>query len=443
MRILVFPHAMELGGSQLNAIEIAGAVRDRGHEVAIVSEAGPLLERVQGLGLPHHPLVARPGIRPSWRVARQLRSLVADEGYDVVHGYEWPPATEAAFGTGIAGTPYVCTIMSMSVAPFLPHSMPLIVGTARIAREAEAAGFCDVTILEPPIDVARNAPHAVQPLDVAALGVCPDALVIVSVSRLVAELKLEGLLSASDGTAALNRAGTHVHLVIVGDGPARPEVARAADLANAQGGHRIVHLLGEWREPRPAYAAADVVIGMGGSAIRSLAFGKALIVQGERGFWQTATPETVATYLEQGWFGLGRPGDGRVQGAVRFMAEVASLGQDRRRRELGRWGRALAVERFSLEAAGRRQERLYQRVLASRPRARQAEILRATVQAMQHSQIRRVRSKFNAVANDDFNAVDHLAATSAASGGAGSKPAASTKPDAIRRRQPRQTWRGA
>src|SRR3954453_2100765 len=119
MRIAVYPHAMEIGGSQLNAVELAGAVRDRGHEVLVVSDDGPLVGLVHRLGLTHLPLGGRRR-RPSPSVARLLRGLIRDRGIDVVHGYEWPPGLEvaaAAFpGTRAAA---VCTVLSMAVAPFL------------------------------------------------------------------------------------------------------------------------------------------------------------------------------------------------------------------------------------------------------------------------------------------------------------------------------------
>lgn len=53
MKILVYPHTMEIGGSQLNAVQLAGAVRDRGHDVIVMSEPGPLVERVHDMRLPH------------------------------------------------------------------------------------------------------------------------------------------------------------------------------------------------------------------------------------------------------------------------------------------------------------------------------------------------------------------------------------------------------
>ena len=70
MRIVVYPHLMTVGGSQLNAIELAAAVRDRGHEVTVfAAEAGPLGETVERLGLPL-VLAPRHKKRPSIPIAR-------------------------------------------------------------------------------------------------------------------------------------------------------------------------------------------------------------------------------------------------------------------------------------------------------------------------------------------------------------------------------------
>ena len=140
MKILVYPHTMEIGGSQLNAVQLAGAVRDRGHDVIVMSEPGPLVERVHKMGLPfiEIPLHRR---RPSPKVVQMMVRVVRDLGVDVVHGYEWPPIVEAFLGPALLRrVPVVGTVMSMSVAPFLPRTVPLMVGTELIRRAALAAG---------------------------------------------------------------------------------------------------------------------------------------------------------------------------------------------------------------------------------------------------------------------------------------------------------------
>ena len=122
MKILVYPHTMELGGSQLNAIQLAAAVRDRGHEVIVLSEPGLLVERVRAMNLEHIEVPAHRR-RPSLGMMGTLARLVRDWDVDVVHGYEWPPILEAFYGLRCRrGIPVVGTIMSMSVAPFVPRT---------------------------------------------------------------------------------------------------------------------------------------------------------------------------------------------------------------------------------------------------------------------------------------------------------------------------------
>lgn len=405
MRILVFPHAMELGGSQLNAIELAAAVRDRGHEVAVVSTAGVLVDKVSELGLEHIHLDPRVRSRPSWRAANQIRDLVERRSFEIVHGYEWPPALEAAASTFSRPARPVCTIMSMSVAPFLPRSLPITLGTQSLAGMARESGFRRVSVIEPPVDTRQNSLQTVSPLRREAVNVCESALLLVVVGRLVPELKLEGLLAACDATGRLTAEGVHAHLLIVGDGSARASVAAAAEAASALAGHRVVHLVGEQQDPRPAYASADIMLGMGGSAIRGMSFSKPLIVQGERGFWETLTPVSAPTFLKSGWYGQGRTDEGGPKGSQRLAQLVRQLKSSDRRAYLGSFGRQLVETHFSLRRAATVQEQVYQEALSSAEVPAASELVTSLLRAGIHQQARRVRSLWASVPTDDFNAV--------------------------------------
>lgn len=158
LNVLVYPHAMELGGSQLNAIELAAAVRDRGHTVTVYAGEGPLVDYVRELGLPYIK-AATSRLRPGPAIARDIARVVRERHIDVLHGYEWPPALEmfaATLRSGNVAT--VATVMSMAVAPFIPSTMPLAVGTERIRAAAQATRPGPVYLLEPPVDTNRNRP---------------------------------------------------------------------------------------------------------------------------------------------------------------------------------------------------------------------------------------------------------------------------------------------
>lgn len=402
MKIVVYPHSMEIGGSQLNAIEIGAAVQRLGHEVLVVCENGPLVATAEHLGLECCSIPDRRR-RPSPPVIRLLLDLVRRRGIDVVHGYEWPPIIDAWLGPHLLrGTPVVGTVMSAAVAPFVPRSVPLVVGTDELRRHCLAVGYRSVTLLEPPVDVEANAPDVDGRPFRAGLGVAPGVPLIVIVCRLAQELKLEGLLVACRAVGRLVQEGIDVRLAIVGDGPVRSQIEEEVARANAAAGVRAVMLAGELQDPRPAYAAADVVLGMGGSALRGMAFAKPLIVQGERGFWQLCDERSVGRFLDGGWYGLGDGSDGES----RLRAQLLPLLADSARRaQLGSFSRTLVVERFSLGHAARIQLDVYARVLERRERPALREVAWTLALLGGYKARRRWDRRRGLASSDDFNAV--------------------------------------
>ncbi len=207
--------------------------------------------------------------------------------------------------------------MSMSVASFLPRDVPLTVGTEFIRKAAMDSGHRQVELLEPPVDTNADNPAVDGSGFRANQGIHPNEVLFAMVCRLVPDLKLEGLLSACEAVCELAVAGRPVRLIIVGDGRARGEVEKRAAEVNASAGREVVLMTGEMADPAPAYAAADVVIGQGGSALRGMAFGKPLVVVGEEGFSELLTPESLP-FSGQGWYGLGPGSLGAGVPALRF-----------------------------------------------------------------------------------------------------------------------------
>ena len=229
---------------------------------------------------------------------------------------------------------------------------------------------------------------------------------VVVVSRLVPELKLEGIEAAIDVVADLH-ARTPARLVIVGDGPARRTLEDRAARANARMGRQAVLLTGEMLDPRSAYARADIVLGMGGSALRGLAFGKPVIVQGERGFWETVAPETVEQFYRQGWYGIGDGADGRT--VLRERLSVL-IDDEPRRLRLGVFGRQVVEDRYSLGAMAARLETIADRAIAERRFVTTGPALfsagpRVAGGLLRYKLGRRYRRLLGSAATDDFNAV--------------------------------------
>ncbi|WP_295014263.1 glycosyltransferase [uncultured Microbacterium sp.] len=403
MKVIVYPHDLGIGGSQLNAIELAAGVRDLGHEVLVFGRPGALNGRIDQLGL-EFVEAPPPGRRPSPTTARALVDLVRARGVDVIHGYEWPPVLDAVLAAAL-GSParVVGTVMSMSVPPFIPHDVELVVGTEQIAAVERRAGRPRVRTIEPPVDLAFNDPALPVGVDAFRMryGLDDGRVNVVSVTRFARELKLEGTLAAIDVVGRISDRFP-VRLVLVGDGPARDEVAERARRVNERHGEGTVVLTGRLDDPRPAYAVADVALGMGGSALRSLAFGKPLIVQGESGFWRTLTSETVDRFSWTGWYGVG---EGEQGGADALEAELAPLlAAPSLRAVLGEYGLELARSRFSLTRASAVQLQVYREALAEGSQRQVGAEIAALARYAGYYARKRISRVLGRESLDDFNA---------------------------------------
>jgi glycosyltransferase involved in cell wall biosynthesis len=378
VRLLVAPHDLNVGGSQINAIDLAAGVAEAGHEVIVYAKPGPLVDYVESRGLEFVP-ARRLRYRPAPSRIAQLAALARRRRLDLIHAYEWPPCLEAYYGAHLAGAvPLLCTILSMYVSPYVPPSIPLIMGTETLAEEAQRSHRASVWVLEPPIDTVADSPSVNGTRLRRALGVSDSDMLVVSVSRLALELKLDALVDAVDAVDAV-AGDLPVTLLIVGDGPAAAALRARGERVNHHWGREVVVFSGALADPRPAYAAADLVLGMGSSSLRAMAIGKPAIVQGENGFSRIFEPASTDYFLRHGFWGRG---DGETNGG-RLADQIRGLlTNSERRAELGNFGRRTVVERFSLERGTHLQLQVYEAVASKRPPRSWSEAARVAGRAL-------------------------------------------------------------
>jgi glycosyltransferase involved in cell wall biosynthesis len=349
-RVLVFGHRLEVGGTQVNTIELAENLRDcHDHNVTLFAAPGPMLDIVVRKNL---DFVAAPDVRlhPSPVRIRALRAAVERFRPDIIHAWDWWQALEAYVGVHLPmGTPILVTDMMMELTKVLPKQLPTTFGIPALQRLAVSSGWRRADVLLPPVDTVSNMPGAAdgrafrEQFDVGA-----DEVAVVSVSRLAGEFKAGPL---NDAMATVRRLGRQlpIKLLIVGDGMARALLQNAADSVNAELRRAAIVLVGPMIDPRPAYAAADVVVGMGGSALRALAFGKPLIVVGKEGFARLFSPGSANWFHDSGMYGSAKDSvDG--EGLSESLARLAS--SESLRTTLGMFGRDFVVKNHSLENIG-------------------------------------------------------------------------------------------
>jgi glycosyltransferase involved in cell wall biosynthesis len=291
---------------------------------------------------------------------RPLESIVKEERIQVLHVYYSKLTIAALLGPYRRwGTPVITTEYGPGPVgtSFCSH---LIVGTEECAELIRPWFDAPVSVIEPPVDIARDRLDAV---DVQSFlsdhGIDDvDRPRVVLVSRLDPSVKLDGILRTIDACAALDCLG--VTLIIVGSGDALPDVQLAADRVNNRSRRRAVVVTGSLHDPRPAYAAADVVVGMGGSALRAMAFEKPVVILGTNGFALPFEPATAEYFF---WYGL--YGQGPMYDLTTSLQRI--LSDPTLRVAMGQFGRRTVESRYSLDLAYRSLDRIYLAALQNRP----------------------------------------------------------------------------
>jgi glycosyltransferase involved in cell wall biosynthesis len=370
MKILVYAHRLEVGGTQINAIELAAALRDlHGFEIVFFAQPGPMVKLVDEKGLRFLPA---PDARfhPSPARMRALRDVVQREKPDLLHSWDWWQCLDAYCAVHLPmRIPMVVSDMMMDLTRVLPKRLPTTFGVPELVAKAKTANRRRVELVVPPVDVHYNAPGAIDPQPFRErYGIEKGDISLVTVSRLAEWMKAESLIRTIDAIRTLGH-DLPLRLLIVGDGAARAKLERLANEVNVELGRNAVIFTGALLDPRPAYAAADIVVGMGGSALRGMAFGKAVIIVGEQGFSAQLTPESAETFYYKGIYGRG---DSNSTNA-RLIADIRELAEHPDRlMALGEFSRQFVVRHFSLETVSTRFAEFCRTVIAEAPSFRLA-----------------------------------------------------------------------
>lgn len=369
MRVAIGLHSMLLGGSQINTIDLAAELRRRGHDVVVFAiDATPRSSSIQ-------PVADAAGIEiqqldPSGNLraqAKAIGALVDNHRSEVLHVYHEHGHLGPVGAMVVSRRPAIGLVVTnwmMENTRWLPPHASLVVGFRDLRREASTYHRGPIHVIEPPVDLERDRPDPAAGAEFRRRHGLGDADVVgVIASRLDREMKLDSVVNSIRAVSLLG--DVRLRLVIVGDGDAVGDIRDLAAEVNESLGRPAVLLVGQMHDPRPAYAAADFVLGMGGSALRALAFGTPLVVLGLGAFSSPFRPETLDYFLDHGFFGqLDADPDG-----VELASYIDELSSDDLRVERGLFGRAVVEERFGLDPLTTRLEQVYEEATAN-PTAR-------------------------------------------------------------------------
>lgn len=266
VRLLLVVDSLEVGGAERHVVDLAAALRRKGHEVTVAcSAAGELSDLLGTANVPRRVLLDRVVKRHvSVAYARRLRRLVREQPFDLVHAHIYASAAASALATLGTGVPLVVTEHTEGTwqgrrAHLVSHliyrraSRMIAVSSPIRGRLIERAG-----VHPKKISLIPNTVLPSSDTNPGASGTLPDEWhegpLIGAVARLQPEKGISNLLKAA---ARVSSSCPQARFLIVGDGPLREELLRLADRLGLR---ERVRFLGHRTDARALIGLLDVLV---------------------------------------------------------------------------------------------------------------------------------------------------------------------------------------
>jgi glycosyltransferase involved in cell wall biosynthesis len=275
--LLLFVDSLEVGGAERHVVDLAVALSRKEFEVTVAcSVAGDLSESLEEANIPVRSLLDQlVKRRVSAAYGRELRRLVKEERFDLVHAHVYASAAAAAIATVGTGVPLVVTEHTEAV--WRGRRARLVTRwfcrrASRVIAVSDAVKRRLVKQDDVPPEKIAVIPNAV-PANPDSGSSTPPLRGELRDRRLVGVL---ARLQPEKGVATFLKAGARVakvvpqaRFIVVGDGPLRAELEVLVRRLCLE---QNVHFLGFRSDPRALIELLDVLV------VPSLTEGAPLVV---------------------------------------------------------------------------------------------------------------------------------------------------------------------
>lgn len=364
-------HRMGIGGAEVLASQMARDLSERYRFVfACMDEVGPLGEELIQSGSVVTCLQRRPGI--DLQCAARLRRFMEDEQVDLVHAHQYTSFFQALVARRLGRRPPIVFTEHGRHVPDLPSwkrglfnramlgRSDRVVGVGQSVRDAliciEGLPASRVSVIYNGIPLQRfrhdkSRAEAFRTSHRSLAGVSDSDFVLIQVARLD---YLKDHITAINTVREMVERGRPVRLLLVGEGPRRPEIEDHIASLQLQ---EHVTLLGERRDVGELLPMADALLltsineGIPLTVIEAMAAGLPVVATHVGGL-----PEIV----DDGVTGFLAPAKDPVALADRIECLMES---PELRQHFGERGQTEATRRFSIEAMHQGYCRLYEELL--------------------------------------------------------------------------------
>ncbi len=370
-KVLMVLMGLEIGGAETHVVELSKQLKREGWEVAVVSNGGVYERELTDSGIRCHraPLHKRNAIL-MLRSLHILRRVIREEKPDVVHAHARIPAFLCGILQHQMGFPFVTSAhwvfyvngLLKRIANWGERTVAVSDDIKTYLIESYGVPAKQISVTINGIDTDKFSPDVSGERVLREFGLSAQRPVISYVSRMDESRALVARQLVAIAPR-LREAIPGVQLLIAGGGDVFDEIKAKADAVNAAAGENFVVMTGARTDINEIVAAGDVFVGVSRAALEAMAAEKPVIVAGNEGYIGIFSEDRLALAQENNFCCRGcAPSSEEL--LYDDLTELLCKLNDDERAALGRYGRAVIREHYSVARMARDCEDAYRDVLA-------------------------------------------------------------------------------
>ena len=354
-KVLIATMSLGIGGAETHIVELVMELRRRGVEVVVASNGGVYVADLESAGIPHYIVpMDRRSLGCMACSYFLMRRLIKREKPDIVHAHARIPAFICGLLSKAMGFRFVTTAhwvfdVSGGLRYLTNWGRKTIAVSDDIRRyliDNYGISPDDIFVTINGVDTGKFSPETSSQDIIGEFGIDTGRPVICNVSRLDE--------NAAAATRMLIEAAPELHgripgvqLLVAGDGDIFQELKSKADAINAATGANTVTLTGARTDINKLLSVCDLFVGVSRAALEAMAMEKPVIAAGKEGYIGLFTPEKAKAAAETNFTFRGSTattGELLIRDITDFFENLGS----RDRADLGKFGRELVIENYSV-----------------------------------------------------------------------------------------------
>ena len=366
---------LEIGGAETHVVELSKELHRSGWDVAVVSNGGVYEKELTEAGIRcHHAPLHKRNIALMLRSLAILRRVIREERPTVVHAHARIPAFLCGILQARMGFPFVTSAhwvfyvngLLKRIANWGERTVAVSDDIKAYLIESYGVPEEHISVTINGIDVNKFSPEIPGERVLKEFGFIPDRPVISYVSRMDESRALVARQLVSIAPR-LREAIPGVQLLIAGGGDVFDEIKAKADAENARAGENYIAMTGARTDINEIVAAGDLFVGVSRAALEAMAAEKPVIVAGNEGYIGLFDESRLELAQSNNFCCRGceqSDGEKLYADIVHAMCELGA----EERAELGRYGRRVIQEHYSVSRMARDCEAAYREVIGEHTR---------------------------------------------------------------------------